>query len=104
MTNAQDFARLAEFGLAWLEQTKGGTPCRKGRKPEMPSTKRYRLLVSWSHRKWGPQTMKLAAEGSSIRRALNSALLGFFSDKNSRPQRLDAHAHLRVEIWRLARV
>ena len=66
----------------------------------MPTTKRYRVLVHWVHRKWGPQSMKLAAEGSSIRRALNNALLSFFSDSTSRKQRLDAHAHLRCEIWR----
>ncbi len=66
----------------------------------MPTTKSYRVLVSWIHRKWGPQSAKLAAEGSSIRRALNTALLSFFSDSNSRRQRRDAHEHLRVEIWR----
>ena len=66
----------------------------------MPTTKRYRVLVYWVHRNWGPQTMKLAGEGSSIRRALNNALLSFFSDSTSRKQRLDAHAHLRCEIWR----
>lgn len=66
----------------------------------MPTTKRYRAVVSWVHRKWGPQSEKLAAQGSSIRRALNTALLSFFSNSNSRRQRLDAHAHLRVEIWR----
>lgn len=67
----------------------------------MPTTKRYRVLVSWSHRKWGPQQEKLAAEGSSIRRALNNALLGFFSDASNRERRRDAHTNLRVEIWRL---
>jgi hypothetical protein len=66
----------------------------------MPTTKRYRVVVSWSHRKWGPQMQKQAAEGSSIRRALNSALLDFFSDSNSRKERRDAHEHLRAEIWR----
>jgi hypothetical protein len=66
----------------------------------MATTKRYRVLVSWTHRKWGPKTEKLAAEGSSIRRALNAALLGFFSDSSNRNQRRDAHAHLRCEIWR----
>jgi hypothetical protein len=66
----------------------------------MPTTKRYRVLVSWVHRKWGPQSEKLAGEGSSIRRALNAALLGFFSSKSSRDRRRDAHAHLRCEIWR----
>lgn len=67
----------------------------------MPTTKRYRAVVSWVHRKWGPQSMKVASEGSSIRRALNAALLSFFSDSNSRQQRRDAHEHMRVEIWRL---
>jgi len=46
---------------------------------------------------------KLAAEGSSIRRALNSALLGFFSDASNRERRRDAHIQLRLEIWRLER-
>lgn len=44
---------------------------------------------------------KLAAEGTSIRRALNNALLGFFSDASSRERRKDAHAQLRAEIWRV---
>ena len=56
----------------------------------------------WTHRKWGPQTEKLAAEGSSARRALNNALLGFFSDKSNRERRRDAHAHFRAEVWRIA--
>jgi hypothetical protein len=62
---------------------------------------RYRILVHWTHHKWGPQTERLAAEGSSIRRALSSALLSFFSDRSSRSNRRDAHVHLRAEIWRL---
>ncbi len=69
----------------------------------MATTKRYRVLVSWTHRKWGPQTHKSSAEGSSIRRALNSALLAFFSDSSNRQQRRDAHVQLRAEIWRLKR-
>jgi hypothetical protein len=69
----------------------------------MATTKRYRAIVSWTHRKWGPQMEKLAGEGSSIRRALNKALLGFFSDKNNRDRRRDAHAHVRCEIWRLSK-
>jgi hypothetical protein len=64
---------------------------------------RYRILIHWSHRKWGPQMERLAAEGTSARRALNAALLGFFSDKTNREKRRDAHAHLRAEIWRLPR-
>jgi hypothetical protein len=43
---------------------------------------------------------KLAAEGTSARRALNSALLGFFSDASNREKRRDAHRHFRTEIWR----
>ena len=67
----------------------------------MSSQQRYRVVVTWSHRKWGPQMEKAAAEGTSIRRALNNALLAFFSDKSKRKERADAHAHLRVEIWRV---
>jgi len=67
----------------------------------MPRTQRYRAVIKWTHRKWGPQTEKLSAEGTSIRRALSNALLGFFSDKSNRERRRDAHAQLRVEIWRL---
>ncbi|MBS1841307.1 MAG: hypothetical protein JSS69_05775 [Acidobacteria bacterium] len=62
---------------------------------------RYRVVVTWDDRRWGPQMEKLAAEGTSARRALNNALLGFFSDKNRRKERREAHAHLRVEIWRV---
>ena len=62
---------------------------------------RYRVLIHWTHRKWGPQTEKLAAEGTSARRALNAALLGFFSDASNRNQRRDAHGGFKVEIWRL---
>jgi len=67
----------------------------------MPTTSRYRIVVQWTHHKWGPQTEKLAGEGSSIRRALNSALLAFFKDASKRQQRRNAHAHLRAEIFRL---
>ena len=67
----------------------------------MPTTKRYRTVVKWTHRKWGPQSEKLASEGSSIRRALSAALLGFFSDRSNREKRRDAHAHLHCEIWRI---
>ena len=66
----------------------------------MPTTRRYRVLVQWSHRKWGPQHHKTASNGSSIRRALNAALHAFFSDKTNRNQRKDAPAQLRCEIWR----
>jgi len=33
---------------------------------------------------------RLAAEGTSVRRALNNALLGFFSDRSNREKRRDA--------------
>jgi hypothetical protein len=67
----------------------------------MSKPQRYRLALNWTHRKWGPQMEKLSAEGTSVRRALNNALLSFFSDKTSRERRRDAHAHLRCEIWRV---
>jgi hypothetical protein len=60
----------------------------------------YRVIVKWQHRKWGPQMIKLAAEGYSIRRAIANALLGFFSDSNRRQERRDAHAKIAVEAWR----
>jgi len=66
----------------------------------MPSMHRYRCLIHWTHRKWGPQTEKLAAEGSSIRRAINAALLGFFSDSSNRERRRDAHASVEIKCWR----
>jgi hypothetical protein len=45
---------------------------------------------------------KAPSVGSSIRRALNAALLNFFKylKPEKRGDRLDAHAHLRCEIWR----
>jgi hypothetical protein len=66
----------------------------------MPTTKRYRVLVSWVHRKWGKQSCKLSAEGSSLRRALNNALLGFFSDRSNRERRRDGHRELTVTVSR----
>ena len=67
----------------------------------MAATKRYRCVIQWKHRKFGPQMEKASAEGTSIRRALNHALLGFFSESSSRKLRADAHAELQVQIWRL---
>lgn len=69
----------------------------------MPTTRRYRCVIRWTDRKWGPQMEKAAAEGSSIRRALNKALLAFFTDASRRKERGDAHAQLEVQIWRLKR-
>lgn len=68
----------------------------------MPTTRRYRCIIHWKHRKFGPQMEKAGAEGTSIRRALNNALLGFFSEASMRKQRADAHSELQVQIWRLA--
>jgi hypothetical protein len=67
----------------------------------MATTRKYRVLISWTHRKWGPQQERQTAEGSSIRRALSNALLAFFSDKSSRDRRRDAHTNLDVKIRRL---
>ncbi len=67
----------------------------------MSRTNRYRLVVKWQHRKWGPQWEKMSAEGSSIRRAINNALLSFFSDSSRRQERRDAHAYLEVQCWRV---
>jgi len=69
----------------------------------MSSIHKYRVIVRWKHRKWGPQMERLAAEGSSVRRALNNALLAFFSDKSNRDRRRKAHAEIDVTIWRLKR-
>jgi hypothetical protein len=70
----------------------------------MPKQQRYRVVLNWTHLKWGPQMEKQSAEGTSIRRGLNNALLGFFSDKSNRERRRDAHAHLRCEIWRVKKI
>ena len=67
----------------------------------MPAHKTYRLLVTWQHRKFGPQMEKLTAEGTSIRRAIANALLGFFSDSNRRQERRDAHAQLTISATRM---
>lgn len=67
----------------------------------MSATKRYRCLIRWTHRKWGPQSTRTAAEGSSIRRALNNALLAFFSDKSQRDRRRDAHVCLELKCERV---
>ena len=59
------------------------------------------MVIQWDHHYLGTQMERVASEGSSIRRALNSALLGFFSSNSSRLKRSDAHTHLRCEIWRI---
>src|SRR5271156_5899493 len=64
------------------------------------SLRKYKVLINWSHRKWGPKSESFSAEGTSIRRALNNALLGFFSDKTSREDRRDAHTELDAYIRR----
>ena len=70
----------------------------KGRAPN-----RYRLVITWQHRKWGPQMMRTAEEGRSIRRAISTALLSFFKDKSKRQERRDAHVQLTITAQRLKR-
>lgn len=61
----------------------------------------FRCFIEWRHRKWGPQSLKSAAEGTSIRRAMNNALLAFFSDSNEREKRRDAHSDISIHAWRV---
>jgi hypothetical protein len=65
------------------------------------SRRTYRCVIEWNHRKWGPQMQKSVAEGTSIRRAINNALLAFFSDTSQREHRRDAHAHIEIKAWRV---
>ena len=65
------------------------------------SKRPYRLLVTWSHRKWGPQSLRTTEEASSIRRAVNQALSSFFKDKSRRQERGDAHAALQLNVQRM---
>ncbi|MGB7435534.1 MAG: hypothetical protein WBR26_15105 [Candidatus Acidiferrum sp.] len=67
------------------------------------SKRPYRLLVTWSHRKWGPQVHRTVEDASSIRRAANQALSSFFKDKNKRKERADAHVALQLSVQRLKR-
>lgn len=67
----------------------------------MSRTNRYRLVIRWQHRKLGPQMEKASAEATSIRRAINNALLSFFSNSSSRRERSDAHAQIEVQCWRV---
>jgi hypothetical protein len=67
----------------------------------MPTTRGYRVTVSWTHNKWGPQRHQQLSRGSSARRALNAALLSFFKDRSKRQERRDAHAGFRCEVWRI---
>ncbi|MBZ5540937.1 MAG: hypothetical protein LAN61_10515 [Acidobacteriia bacterium] len=67
----------------------------------MSRQNRYRAVISWTHRKYGPQMEKTGAEATSIRRAINAALLSFFSNSNLRSAHADAHAEVRVHCWRL---
>lgn len=62
--------------------------------------RKYTVVINWTHKKWGPQTEKLAGEGSSIRRGINGALRDFFGNKQQQRHRRDAHAHVRIEAWR----
>lgn len=68
----------------------------------MSKLQKYRCVIRWSHKRFGPQWEKGSAEGTSIRRAANHFLLGFFSSAPNRAKGAiaDAHAHLQLEIWR----
>ena len=73
----------------------------------MRTPTRYQIVIRWTHRKWGPQSTKLKQEAHSIRKAVNQAMLAFFTaqheahaQSNKRPY-LDAHKHVTVEAWRL---
>jgi hypothetical protein len=44
---------------------------------------------------------KCNAEGTSIRRAINAALLSFFSNSSTRNERRDAHTAIQVSCWRV---
>lgn len=61
----------------------------------------YRVEIRWTHRKLGPSRTVQKAEGTSIRRAINNALLCFFSDLPDRKTRRDAHLDLQVHAWRI---
>lgn len=67
----------------------------------MSRQNRYRVVISWTHRKFGPQMEKTSSEGTSIRRAINAALLSFFSNCSLREERQDAHAQISVHAWRV---
>lgn len=67
----------------------------------MSANRTYRITLKWQDRKWGPQLEKLVAEGTSIRRAIANALLGFFSNKSNREARRGAHTELTVSATRI---
>ena len=62
------------------------------------SKNRYRCLITWKDRKWGPQMHRTAEEASSMRRAINQALRLFFTDKTRRKERRDAHVEIAVQV------
>jgi len=61
----------------------------------------YRVVIRWTHRKWGPQLEKAKAQGTSIRRALNNALLAFFSERSQRGRRSDGHGERTLTVERV---
>ena len=67
----------------------------------MSRQNRYRVVVSWTHRKWGPQMEKASSEATSMRRGINAALLSFFSNSSLRSAHADAHAQISVHAWRV---
>lgn len=65
------------------------------------SRRSYKCVIRWTSKYLGPQSLKVTAEGTSIRRAIANALLAFFSDKSGRRTRRDAHTDIEVKAWRL---
>jgi len=67
----------------------------------MSASRSYRVEIRWTHRKLGPSRTAQKAQGTSIRRAINNALLAFFSDAIDRKARRDAHVDVQVHAWRI---
>ncbi len=65
------------------------------------SRRSYRVEIRWTHRKLGPSRTVQKAEGTSIRRAINNALVSFFSDAADRKTRRDAHTDVQLHARRL---
>ena len=71
--------------------------CTQKRRP-MSKRLKYRVEIRWHHRRFSPQFHKTTGEGTSIRRAINNALLGFFSPGGK--DRRDAHVYVDVRATR----
>jgi hypothetical protein len=68
----------------------------------MSARRKYEVQIDWKHSRFGPQHVRVTAEGTSIRRAISNALLAFFSDTDPGPKaRRDAHTALVIHAARL---